>query len=171
MLTISLTLRLARLRSEDYENPDTFVYQPSGSIHQEIAYDYDLVGNVTTLRDRAPESGIANTSLGPDALDRAFAYDPLYRLLSATGREHDGPVPTMPWTDEVTPQDPSLIRAYSEIYKYDGIGNLLELNHSIASNGFARVYTIDDSSNRVTQMTAAQNEHLYQYDANGNSGA
>ena len=36
-------------------------------------------------------SGIPNTPLGRDALDRAFDYDPLYRLLAAGGRECDRP--------------------------------------------------------------------------------
>ena len=52
---------------------------------------HDLPGNITLIHDRAPESGIPNTALGADALDRAFTYDPLYRLLSATGRECDRP--------------------------------------------------------------------------------
>ena len=68
---------------------------------QDYGYDYDLVGNNLTIRDRTPGSGIPSNPtamaaadprlralLGSgDALDRRFSYDPIYRLLSATGRE------------------------------------------------------------------------------------
>ena len=45
-----------------------FTYQPAGLPLQDFAYEYDLAGNITTIRDRTPESGIPNTLLGTDAL-------------------------------------------------------------------------------------------------------
>jgi len=62
--------------------------EPERLALQDFTYQYDLAGNITAIQDRTPESGIRNTALGTDALDRAFTYDPIYRLLSATGREY-----------------------------------------------------------------------------------
>ena len=85
------TFRLARLRSEPYTTPAPQTYHPNGAAFQDFAYSYDLVGNLLILNDRTPGSGVPNTLLGTDALDRAFSYDPIYRLLTANGRECDTP--------------------------------------------------------------------------------
>ena len=99
------TFRLKRLRSERYTQPDDFTYHPTGEALQDFGYDYDLAGNILGLRDRTPSSGILNnpeflTAGDPvlaqllvtgNALNRRFDYDPIYRLLSATGRECDRP--------------------------------------------------------------------------------
>ncbi len=50
---------------------------------QDLAYDYDSVGNITGLRNAIPR-GSANELGGPT--DQTFGYDALYRLKSATGR-------------------------------------------------------------------------------------
>lgn len=143
------TFRLVRMRSERYTQQDALTYRPTGAALQEFAYEYDLVGNITTIHDRTPRSGVANNlPLGEDALDRAFSYDPLYRLLTATGREcKDIPQPR-PWEDEPrcgfnagnhgTPnQDnaPSLTSLYREGYEYDAGGNILSLKHQQLSQG------------------------------------
>jgi hypothetical protein len=65
-----------------------------------MAYRYDLVGNILSILDRTPGCGVSNNpevvfQRGPlrellsqgNALLRCFEYDPLYRLMSATGRE------------------------------------------------------------------------------------
>src|SRR5206468_371476 len=86
------TFRLARLRTEKFNSSSEFVFAPAGGTLRDVAYEYDLVGNLTVLRDRTPGSGVPGQ---PDSLDRSFSYDPLYRLLSATGRECDTPPPTV----------------------------------------------------------------------------
>ena len=58
------TFRLRRLRSERYTT-DGVTYRPRGAALQDIGYDYDLAGNILTIRDRTPGSGIPNN---PDAL-------------------------------------------------------------------------------------------------------
>jgi RHS repeat-associated protein len=143
------TFRLVRMKSERYTQPETLTYRSTGAALQDFAYEYDLVGNITAIRDRTPRSGVANNlPLGADALDRAFSYDPLYRLLSATGREcKDIPQPR-PWEDEPrcgfnagnhgTPnQDnaPNLTSLYREGYEYDAGGNILSLKHQQLSPG------------------------------------
>src|SRR5262249_998564 len=71
------TFRLARLRTEGYSKPTSSACRPAGSVLQDFEYTYDLAGNITRIQDRTPESGIPNTLLGHDALDREFSYDPL----------------------------------------------------------------------------------------------
>jgi RHS repeat-associated protein len=143
------TFRLVRLRSQPYDHPNPLTYQPKGAALQEFAYEYDLVGNITAIHDRTPGSGVAgNLPLGANGLDRSFTYDPLYRLLTATGREcKDIPQPR-PWEDEPrcgfnsgnhgTPnQDnaPNLTALYREGYAYDAGGNMLNLKHQQLSPG------------------------------------
>jgi RHS repeat-associated protein len=137
------TFRLVRLSSQPYDHPNLLTYQPKGAPLQEFTYEYDLVGNITAIHDRTPGSGVAgNLPLGANGLDRGFTYDPLYRLLTATGREcKDIPQPR-PWEDEPrcgfnsgnhgTPnQDnaPNLTALYREGYEYDAGGNILNLQH------------------------------------------
>jgi RHS repeat-associated protein len=143
------TFRLVRLRSQPYDHPNLLTYQPKGAPLQEFAYEYDLVGNIAAIHDRTPGSGVVgNLPLGANGLDRSFTYDPLYRLLTATGREcKDIPQPR-PWEDEPrcgfnsgnhgTPnQDnaPNLTALYREGYAYDAGGNVLNLQHQQLSPG------------------------------------
>jgi hypothetical protein len=119
------TFRLVRLRTEPYSQPNALTYHPTGKPLQDFGYEYDLAGNILTIHDRAPDSGIPNR---PDALDREFEYDPIYRLLMATGREHATLPPDVPWGDAVNSQDdPTRTRSYTEKYKYDSVGNILQL--------------------------------------------
>jgi hypothetical protein len=122
------TFRLKRLRSERYSKPDDLTYRPGGEALQDSSYNYDLAGNILGIRDRTPESGIPNTVLGRDALNREFNYDPLYRLRLATGRETDFP-PDPPWDDTPRSADINRARAYTEQYRYDAMGNMLRLAH------------------------------------------
>ena len=120
-------IRLARLCTEPYAVPAALDYHPNGAAFQDFAYAYDLVGNILLLKDRTPESGVPNTVLGTDALDRAFTYDPIYRLLTASGRECATQPPPPPWDDTPLCTDVTLTRAYSESYTYDPVGNLQQL--------------------------------------------
>jgi hypothetical protein len=120
------TFRLLRMRTERYTKPSATSYHPSAPAAplQEFGYAYDLIGNILAITDRTPGSGIPNTILGPDALNRAFLYDPVYRLVSATGRECDVPPRAPPWTDTPRCTDITKSRAYTETYQYDNVGNM-----------------------------------------------
>lgn len=151
------TFRLARMRTDRLDpDPAPLGYQPQGAPLQDIAYGYDLAGNILSMLDRTPGCGVGNNpeailNHGPlrdllskgDALLRCFDYDPLYRLTSATGRESTNIPSPRPWGDDArngynsgnhgTPnQDnaPDLTSLYWEEYAYDAAGNMLTLRHS-----------------------------------------
>lgn len=145
------TFRLTRLRTETYNSPDSLAYHPTGQLLQDFGYDYDLVGNILAITERVAGCGIANTPEGPNALNRSFSYDALYRLLSATGRESTNIALPRPWSDETragfnspnhgsVDQDnaPHLTRPYKEEYRYDPAGNLLTMKHSQDGQSWTR---------------------------------
>ena len=103
----------------------------------------------------------------PEALDRAFAYDPLYRLRSATGRECDIP-PATPWDPAPRCVDLTRTRGYTETYSYDPLGSLLELKHRGGGAGTTRTYAPAPDSNRLQAMTVSGDTTRYEHDANGN---
>jgi RHS repeat-associated protein len=175
------TLRLARVVSTAYVKPDVHTFRPkalttnedrAAHLHQDFTYEYDLVGNLMTLRDRTPGSGVPKTVRGTDALDRVCTYDAIYRLLSATGRECDTPA-ELPFDTGPRCADLTRTRQYSEQYEYDGLGNLQELHHTIVTtqrntNGFVRRFELQGDSNRLRTMRVGQTPVPYRYDRNGN---
>jgi RHS repeat-associated protein len=162
------TFRLARMRTEHFSQPAALTYHPTGAPLQDFAYQYDLAGNIIAIADRTPASGILNTALGADALNRSFAYDPIYRLISATGRETATPPPPPPWDDSTKSEDATLARAYTETYAYDAAGNIAEINHQAASNSFVRALALASGANRLATVTVGQTSYAYSYDVNGN---
>lgn len=145
------TFRLVRMRTEGYSQPNALTYQPSSGVLQDIAYAYDLAGNILRTEERTPGCGVAGNADGDDVLVRGFKYDPLYRLISATGREAALIPAPRPWhelaasgqkNDVVSgfylPADPpkttqenapGLTSLYTEQYEYDPAGNMLRLKH------------------------------------------
>jgi RHS repeat-associated protein len=163
------TFRLARMRSERFVKPAALTFRPSGAPLQDLAYQYDLAGNLVTIRDRAEGSGVPNTPLGTDALDRSFAYDALYRLVAATGREC-AVAPPAPWDDKPRCTDLTQTRAYTETYQYDPEGNLTRLRHQAEGAGFTRHFALMADGNRLAKVTKGDGDegHDYAYDPNGN---
>ena len=104
-----------------------------------------------------------------DALNRRFDYDPLYRLLSATGRECDHPPDGPPWLDQPRCTDLTKTRAYTEHYRYDPMGNMLRLAAPQRPGGFTREFTVETGNNRLRDDDrSAQTVYDYAFDANGN---
>jgi RHS repeat-associated protein len=106
---------------------------------QNLRYTYDPVGNITHIRDDAQQTVFFdNTVVNPES---QFTYDPIYRLIEATGREHIGQT-GRPWTTYNDagrvklphPRDGRAMRRYTELYEYDEVGNFLNLIHK-ANNG------------------------------------
>jgi RHS repeat-associated protein len=161
------SFRLLHLRTERYNKISDVQYRPAGSILQDFAYEFDLVGNILQLHDRTPGCGIINTPLGADALDRSFTYDALYRLRSATGRECDQTL-NFPWNDSPRCTDQIKTTSYIEQYVYDLAGNIEQLKHLSNASGFTRDLKMVPGSNRLRDMTVGENIFDYAYDTNGN---
>jgi RHS repeat-associated protein len=152
-----LTLLLSRLRSEKYTSPAAGSFQPAGPALQDNSYVYDLIGNVLQIVERTPGSGVLNNPdagqvqdaalaqllVQGNALIRRFTYDPIYRLLSGSGRECSNIPSPRPWSDDPrcgafssgkkpTPDPdnaPSVTSIYQEHYNYDPAGNMVTLKH------------------------------------------
>ncbi|MDP3146604.1 MAG: hypothetical protein Q8N66_14440, partial [Bacteroidota bacterium] len=169
----TFTFRLLRYRSEKYiksqvGNTITYAYQ-SGTNKQDDGFNFDLIGNILKTLTRVSDCGISPT---PDALDRVFEYDPIYRLISATGRESntqsgnnflytDAPIPGTPNANNV--------RAYKRNYSYDKLGNVQSVIQT-GTNGFTRNFAYNAGDNLLQKVVDATPTLIesFTYDANGN---
>ena len=157
------TFRLARLRTDraptfagelanfvgGHDRDSTFEVESSAV--QDFAYTYDLAGNITRIDERTPHCGVRNGPHGSERLLREFDYDPLYRLLSATGRAcrnigvprgvadasrcgfYAGGAATASQSNA-----PDLTESYTEHFEYDPAGNMLALHYDAESGQWAR---------------------------------
>jgi RHS repeat-associated protein len=170
------TFRLQRYRSEKYtysQVGDTHTYtKQSGTNRQDDGFNFDLVGNIIKILNRVTDCGISGTTLGSDALNRAFEYDPLYRVVSANGRESDtqdqndylysdAPIPGSPNADNV--------RAYERQYSYDKLGNIQQLKQ-LGTNGFTRDFSYLSGKNTLGKIENATPSVIesFTYDNSGN---
>ncbi|HVG22228.1 MAG TPA: toxin TcdB middle/N-terminal domain-containing protein [Blastocatellia bacterium] len=99
---------------------------------QDLFYTYDAVGNITRIRDNAQDRVFhSNACVEPNA---EYVYDALYRLTAASGREHRGNDGQPAWDDKarsgsIIPNDCQALRNYVETYRYDAVGNILQMLH------------------------------------------
>ena len=160
---------------------------------QDLAYYFDPAGNVTFIRDDADTQNVIffrNQRVEPSA---GYTYDPLYRLIAATGREHlgqtgGGLTPPAQVTNDDSfrmglpqPGDGNAMGTYTETYSYDPIGNLLTMAHQVGSGHWTRQYSYAEPSqiaatetgNRLTATSlpgdpaAGPFTGTYSYDAHG----
>lgn len=122
---------------------------------QDLSYNYDPVGNITEIRDKAQQTVFfKNTLIEPS---NTYAYDALYRLIHAEGREHAAqnnvqrdarsfePILGIPF-----PNSPEALQRYSEDYEYDPVGNILGMHHlGGAVERWVRWYQYALDSNRL----------------------
>ncbi|MFI1700711.1 SpvB/TcaC N-terminal domain-containing protein [Streptomyces bobili] len=192
-----LTFRLVQLvtRREPEAFPDDCPQPPTtdrpGCQVQNLHYTYDTAGNITHLHDDAQQTVFTrNTRVEPSA---DHTYDAIGRLVEATGREHLGrsgaPIPSShhdaPRTGlALPPGDDRLMGRYTERYRYDAAGNILELVHrgsDPANPGWTRSFSYLEPSllepdllgNRLTRTTVGSTvEECTRpdapYDAHGN---
>ncbi|ASW53868.1 SpvB/TcaC N-terminal domain-containing protein [Plantactinospora sp. KBS50] len=98
---------------------------------RDLRYTYDAVGNVTRVAQPGAPAFFGNAAV-PAASD--YAYDPLYQLVRATGRELAG-APNDAVRDHTdvppaaSPTDPGAVRGYTQEYEYDPLGNITVLRH------------------------------------------
>jgi RHS repeat-associated protein len=158
------TFRLARLRTEPFRTPTAETYAPTGAPLQDFTYGYDLLGNVLTLADCTPGSGVPPQ---PDTLDRVCRYDALSRLVYATGRECNVPISPQ-WDDAPRCADLTSARNYAEEYRYDAVGNLDSLEHGSNGGALTRAFALAPGTNRLASVTVGGQQFAYTYDACGN---
>jgi RHS repeat-associated protein len=170
-----LTYRLTRLQT---------TRASATSIVQDLNYSYDPVGNITHVMDNAQQSiYFRNNRIDPG---NDYTYDPVYRLVVATGREHLGQVSNarmVPSSAEInngsSPTDGNAMGSYTESYLYDDVGNILSLNHAgddPRNPGWTRTYSYNEQSqleaaktnNRLSSTTVGSNSERYTYDIHGN---
>jgi RHS repeat-associated protein len=146
-----------------------------------LEYTYDPVGNLTRVADVAfPSVFHANQQV--DAISR-YRYDAAYRLVSASGREHEAVGPChyrqlgrkqtefLPFAAQ-PPTDAQALRNYEETYRYDLGDGLVEIVHAAgAAGGWTRRQTVDAASNRLLDSDAGcdgESTFVVPYDRNGN---
>ena len=183
------TFRLAHLTTS---RPSSFA--ANQQTVQALAYYYDPVGNITHISDSADTQNVIyfqNQRVDPTA---SYTYDPLYRLISATGREHLGQTsgalqaPQQVSNDDSfrmalpQPGDGNAMGVYTESYGYDAIGNLLTMAHQVSAGNWTRRYSYAEPSqivaseigNRLSATSlpgdpaAGPFTATYVYDAHGN---
>jgi len=177
------------------DDPHPPVAEWPGRQIQNLHYTYDPIGNITQIRDDAQQRiFFANRRVEPSA---EYTYDPVYRLIEATGREHlgQGGAPIPHSADDALrsrlphPGDGMAMGTYIERYVYDAVGNFLTMQHvggSPAHPGWTRSYSyaesslIEDStvgglvktSNRLTSTVISGGDNppieRYLHDAHGN---
>ncbi len=145
---------------------------------QALSYVYDPVGNVVRIRDGAHKA--VTTAGAKVEAESRYRYDSLYRLVEASGREHHGQAgnPGRAHLDTsilrvAAANDVTAVRGYTQRYRYDRVGNLLELRHQLgaahSASAWTRRYAYSDHGNRL-RATAVGNTatpDLYHHDALG----
>ena len=136
-----------------------------------MSYTYDLGGNIITLEEHVKDCG---TGVTPDELISQFSYDPLKRLLTATGRESDTQTNNDFWSEKPKLNNPNAdhTRSYTRTYDYDKVGNIKTLQHAATGLNFTRGYNYIAGINQLQSIDNAQatptNHALYTYDEVGN---
>lgn len=158
--------------SYDYD-PQTFrltqlqTQTASNEILQELFYTYDPVGNITEIEDRAiPTVFFDNQIIEPKSL---YRYDSLYRLISASGKEHVAQIEhglndnfdDLPFLRNLNPGDPMAWRNYSQQYQYDGVGNILQMQHIANGGSWTRDYEYEADNNRLNNTTVGNSTYTY----------
>ncbi len=156
---------------------------------QNLSYTYDPAGNITHIQDDAQQTIYFNNKrVEPSA---EYTYDPIYRLIKATGREHlgqnnapapqsynDAPRVGIDWSAN----DGNAMALYAERYFYDPVGNFQQIVHTrsdASSPGWTRSYAYNKPSliepgkfsNCLSSTTVGNGTPVtetYTYDARGN---
>jgi RHS repeat-associated protein len=161
-----VTERLLRLQSRG-----------GGKALQDLQYTYDPSGNITQVRDGAQAAIVRDNAVLEAVND--YRYDALYRLVEATGREHEGQAANgrTPRTGDAqviplrasSPNDPKAMRRYVQRFRYDAVGNLMTLRHHAGAGSFRREYAYAEHGNRLraTGNAAVALGERYEHDVAG----
>ncbi len=114
----------------------------------DLHYGYDPAGNILALDDQGADPQW-HDNLQSDGL-REYAYDTLYRLVEASGRERS-PVGAY-WSSSFGTSDRQggmVWTPYSERYEYDDGDNLITLSHTGAAGQRTQQLRVSTQSNRA----------------------
>lgn len=159
----------------------------SAGLVQNLTYIHDPVGNVVEVADAAQQTiFFRNRRVDPTA---SYTFDPLYRLVTASGREHVGQGAPTPTTASdaarvglAHPGDGQAMSRYVETFSYDEVGNVLQVEHrgaDPANPGWTRTFQYAEGSgteagatgNRLTSSAAGDTTARFTYDVHGNTTA
>ncbi len=153
------TFRLIRLQTKRANNDPL----------QNLYYTYDAVGNITHIEDKnIPDIFFNNQKISGTA---EYTYDALYRLITATGREHAGQLNfglednwnDLPFMQQYSQTDPFAWRTYTQQYTYDHTGNMLQTQHTASGGNWVRNYEYETISNRLKTTSVAANANNFPY--------
>ncbi|WP_228007837.1 RHS repeat domain-containing protein [Kosakonia pseudosacchari] len=129
----------------------------ASKVLQDLRYEYDPVGNVLVITNDAEETRFwRNQEVVPE---NRYAYDSLYQLISATGREMANAVQQGSSFPPYSSFDDATYTNYSRTYTYDNAGNLTRIQHSAPASGnsYTTSITVSDRSNRAVLSTFTEN--------------
>ncbi|XZF16349.1 SpvB/TcaC N-terminal domain-containing protein [Chitinophagaceae bacterium MMS25-I14] len=159
------TYRLTRLFTVNLNTNDSL---------QDLRYTYDAVGNITRIEDKALPTVFYNNSMIEPIMD--YTYDALYRLIQASGREminSNSTGSTDRYNDldmmiNATPKwDGSALQNYTQTYRYDAAGNILELQHNAGNGSYTRTFNYDSSNNYLRSVDVGGSHYDYYNNGNG----
>jgi len=134
---------------------------------QDNYYTFDPTGNITHIADNnIPVTFFNNQKIQGIT---TYTYDPVYRLIAATGREHTAALgfdmadnfSDQPFLQQYSQGNALGWRNYSQEYLYDHTGNLKQMKHVAAGGNWTRDYTTAANSNRLLSTTIGPQTYLY----------
>jgi RHS repeat-associated protein len=146
-----------------------------------LSFTYDPVGNKLSQTDEGQSLHYHDNQVVSGT--STYSYDPLYRLIGATGKALPGLNKSQAGTDIVRANighhyapiaDLKSLENYARTFGYDAGGNLVLQRHKAASGNWTQVNVIADGSNRLrTQAFGNPSDQQVlapslPYDANGN---
>ena len=135
------------------------------------------MGNITQVRDGA--QAVVFRDNAELAASNDYRYDALYRLVEATGREHEGQAANGRTAQAngavvvplraASPSDPKAMRRYVQRYRYDAVGNLTTLQHFAGAGSYRResAYSEHGCRLRATGNAALALHERYEHDVAG----
>lgn len=185
------TFRLVQLKTTRPERRSDFaspIFQRPGTV-QDLRYTYDPIGNITRIEDAALRTVFNANRKVDSAAD--YTYDPLYRLLLATGREQigqsafsfaprGGNYRDFPFVGAAQLRDLHALCNFTERFEYDPVGNFRRVSHRAEGGDWERAYSYEEASlieprrsgNRLSGSALRQHSSTlvesYRYDAHGN---
>ena len=159
------TFELIKLKSVRKDKPvkEDESNQQCESCVQNISYTYDPVGNIVSIKDLSHET-VFNGGQQVEPVSN-YTYDALYRLTTATGRQHPGLTAAdvkIPFPNLIPNlNDGQKLENYNQTFTYDGGGNLTEIDHKAGTpwKQWKQEMPVVENSNRLQKK---------EYDANGN---